>query len=121
MKFYYNGILVRTSKNHEYKYALINQLEKGIIAVITCSSTYDGCQKELNRIISNKYENIENYKRILKSIESGKDYYYCKMGRYEAKEKIRYSKEQYEHDLEVYENEVNEIKNNYKIVELEQR
>lgn len=44
MKFYYNGKLVRTSKTHEYKYALINtETEKAR----ACSKDLKGVHAEL--------------------------------------------------------------------------
>lgn len=51
-KFYYKNFLIRTS-DHDYKYALIVEREidgEQVVYVKKCSSTYQGCEKELNRI-----------------------------------------------------------------------
>ena len=48
MKYYYENQLIRTS-DHDYKYALIVKCD-GKIYVKKCSSTYKGCEAELNRI-----------------------------------------------------------------------
>lgn len=46
--YYYKGQKIRTSE-HDYKYALIVEFE-GKIYVKKCSSTYQGCEAELNRL-----------------------------------------------------------------------
>lgn len=48
MKYYYKNQLIRTS-DHDYKYALIVERD-GKIIVKKCSSTYKGCEGELNRL-----------------------------------------------------------------------
>ena len=48
MKYYYENQLIRTS-DHDYKFALIAK-HKGKIIVKKCSSTYKGCEAELNRL-----------------------------------------------------------------------
>ncbi len=48
-KFYYKNILIRTS-DHDYKFALIIECENGGVYVKKCSATYQGCEKEKNRI-----------------------------------------------------------------------
>lgn len=52
MKFYYNDKLVRTSKTHEYKYAVINKQITKSNPVKSCSTTYEGCVKYIEKMIS---------------------------------------------------------------------
>ena len=42
MKFYYDDQLVRTSKCHNYKYAIIGHKNGKITKAITCSETLEG-------------------------------------------------------------------------------
>lgn len=55
-KFYYKNCLVRTSAN-PYNYALIIECDDGCIRVFKCSATYQGCEKELNRV-SKLYDSL---------------------------------------------------------------
>ena len=48
-KYYYKDILIRTS-NNDYNFALIIENENGSVCIFRCSETYQGCEKELNRI-----------------------------------------------------------------------
>lgn len=59
MKFYYNGQLVRTSKTHEYKYALLNTNTGKAYA---CSKDMKGIDKaiaEASRTL-NLYKSVKN-------------------------------------------------------------
>lgn len=49
MKFYYNGKLVRTSKSHEYRYAVMHGDK-----CIGCSATRDGALKTAYALVSAK-------------------------------------------------------------------
>ena len=71
MKFYYNGKLVRTSKNHEYKYGILSS-EGG--SVTSCHATYEAAYKELQRRPGEIRTNIEITKEALKELEKGKSY-----------------------------------------------
>jgi hypothetical protein len=77
MKFYYNGKLIRTSKTHIYKFALLNYAGN----CVTCSATYEGCLKEKNRRKSDNERRIENYGTMLKALKEGRQGYFVKDGR----------------------------------------
>ena len=47
MKFYYNGQLLRTSKNHHYTHAVIARTDEGIFCH-GCSSSEQGAEKLMN-------------------------------------------------------------------------
>lgn len=78
MKFYYNNKLVRTSKTHEYKYALIWE---GTGNLVMCSATREGCEKEIKSRIGHCREAIENYENIIKAINNGSKKFLAKAGR----------------------------------------
>ena len=82
MKFYYNGKLVRTSKTHEYHFAIINP-ESG--NVWSCHGTRDAAVKEFRRPIAEAESGIETSKRAIKAIEAGRPYIIEKQGRYSYK------------------------------------
>lgn len=70
MKFYYNDKLMRTSKTHEYKYAIIT--ENGDLW--SCHGTLEAAQKEFRRPISECETSIADTKKIIASLEKGKTY-----------------------------------------------
>ena len=77
MKFYYNGKLVRTSKNHEYKYAIIG--ENGNLW--SCHGTLEAAQKEFRRPISECESQIADYHKAIDALNKGKTYYDTKVCR----------------------------------------
>lgn len=68
MKFYYNDKLVRTSKTHDYKYAIISK--KG--DCLSCHGTLESAQKEFRRQISELETSIADDKKIITALEKGK-------------------------------------------------
>ena len=120
MKFYYNGKLIRTSKNHEYTHAVID------ITTGKCK----GCRANeytASTIISTEcawYERqIDNYRNAIKALESGKKGYYAKDGRrtYFSRFDADASVENYTRWIEWNMEHIKEIKANWKVVELEAR
>ncbi len=61
MKFYYEGKLMRTSKTHEYKFALLN----GAGTCLSCSGTRDGIERERQRRVSESRGWLEIYEGTL--------------------------------------------------------
>jgi hypothetical protein len=121
MKFYYNGKLVRTSKTHEYKYAVIatNRDDK----VLTCSTTKNGAQAFINRYISEREDDIKTSENIIKAIESGARGFYAVRGR-----KTDYINIRDDHSVEYSRGRIEECKRAiefyltyWKVVELEAR
>ena len=117
MKFYYEGKLIRTSKNHHYTNALINT-DTG--KCITCSSTMEGCERELNRIINEKLNNIENAKKAILAIENGKKTYMATYGRDICTARVTENIEHYQKSIKYYQERIENIKVFYKIVDLEE-
>ena len=117
MKFYYNGKLVRTSKNHYYTHAVINPDGDRLIG---CCSRLDLAIKLRNSWISSLETNIENYNRAIKAIENGKKTYWGKYGNREVLNKVYYSADDYKKFIE---NDKARIayRSNFKVVELEAR
>lgn len=76
MKFYYNGKLIRTSKTHEYKYALVN---KNSLQAYRCSKDMKGIEaakseiaRDLNLLLSVKngtYKRKDRWSSTAKEIE----------------------------------------------------
>ena len=119
MKFYYNNKLVRTSKTHEYKYALIWE---GREKVEMCSGTREGCEKEITRRINVRLEAIENEKAIITAIKAGKNKYMCKEGRRSYYIELPTKDiSEVEGWIENRKNAIEEIRKNLKLVELEAR
>lgn len=77
MKFYYNGKLMRTSKTHDYKFAIVNPSG----SCWSCHGTLDAAQKEFRRPIAELEQAIENSKAAIKALKAGKTYYNAKSGR----------------------------------------
>lgn len=119
MKFYYNGELVRTSKNHVYTHAVINRVD-GKVICLGCSSSKNGAEKIISKEVSRSERFIENYKRAINALNSGKSGYYWKEGRntsfihFNASDTI----EVYKRRIKDNENAIERC-NSFEIVELE--
>lgn len=122
MKFYYNGQLMRTSKNHEYTHAILNENGK----CEGCRTSKEACQSYINTEINRCKQEIENDKRCIRALNEGKSGYYYKDGRktwfskFEKGNKwhtIEFRQENIEYLLK----RIEILENNYKIIELEQR
>ncbi len=117
MKFYYEGKLVRTSKNHHYTHAVIS----GTGNVFTCSSSEELARKALNAHLSGYRTGIENNRRAIKAIEQGKTSYLVKEGRSNYPTKLRHTKEEYEEGIRHMQDTIEWITNTWKVIELEER
>ena len=51
MKFYYNGRLVRTSKTHDYKWAVIEEMDDGTLKIYGCRADRAAADAELARVL----------------------------------------------------------------------
>lgn len=120
MKFYYNGELVRTSKNHHYTHAIFN-VEKN--ALVSCHASEDLARKAKASEISGWRSGIENGKRMVKAFESGKSYYRAKVGNREFTAKIGRNEtlESLQQWVESREAGLKNVEENWQIVELEER
>ena len=69
MKFYYNGKLIRTSANHEYTHATLN--ERG--GVMGCRTSRQAAEAIITAEKARLAREIENNKRKLEAREAGKE------------------------------------------------
>ena len=76
MKFYYKGKLVRTSKTHEYKFAVMTANDK----LCSCHGTLDAAQKALRSKIATLETEIQNCKKAIEASEEGKTRFEIKTG-----------------------------------------
>lgn len=120
MKFYYNGKLVRTSKNHEYTHAVINITNDGCMG---CRASKETAEAIITSEIAQYEKRIANYESAIKALESGKSGYYAKEGR-----RIYYNKfssdstvERYIERIEWCREYINKVMANWQVVELEAR
>ena len=70
MKFYYKGQLIRTSKTHEYKWALIRELPDGSIKALACSATQQGAGKDYNYYRKRYLDHVKVYVAPLDKAEA---------------------------------------------------
>ena len=77
MKFYYNGKLMRTSKTHEYKFAII--WPDGTLS--SCHGTREAAEKEYRRLISENETAIADDLKAIEALKAGRTYYDTKICR----------------------------------------
>lgn len=77
MKFYYNGKLMRTSKTHEYKFAII--WPDGTLS--SCHGTREAAEKEYRRPISENETAIVDDLKAIEALKAGRTYYDTKICR----------------------------------------
>ncbi len=120
MKFYYEGKLIRTSKNHNYTHAVIN-IQTG--SCIGCRTSEDACQSIITTEINGCLGGIRNSEEKIKALEAGKSGYYIKDGRRSWWHKFENSPfdtiESTNKRIEYLLEEIDRIKQNWKIVKLE--
>ena len=120
MKFYFNGKLIRTSANHEYTHAVINMDNEELIG---CRSSEKSAHQLLDSEISQFRTGIKNCNIAIKALNAGKRYYVVKIGRRSCP--IYFQKtdtvQGFEDWIATCERNIEYIKNNYKVVELERR
>lgn len=120
MKFYYNGQLVRTSKNHIYTHAVINAENN---ACMGCRASKDTAEAVISTEVAQYEKRIANYESATKALESGKSGYYAKEGRHTYFNKFSPDStvERYRERIEWCREYIDYIKANWKVVELEAR
>jgi hypothetical protein len=118
MKFYYNGKLIRTSKTHEYKYAVIANDE-----CLTCSATMDGAQKFINRYINERKDEIKTCENIIRAIEAGAKSFYAVYGRTTEHCKLRehHTIADTKERIEICKKAIERMTTSWKVVEIEAR
>ena len=85
MKFYYNGKLMRTSKNHIYTHAVIN--ERG--GLIGCRANREAAEAIISAELSTLQRGLKNGEIKKKAIESGATRYRVSTGRISYWEPVR--------------------------------
>ena len=126
MKFYYNGQLMRTSKNHNYTHAVVIEREDGTIRCYGCHKDRKGCEAEINRQINECNRGIENANAAIKALNAGKAGYYPKYSRNKScyvpfKECTDPTVKHYEDWIEQNKASIERIRRTWKVVELEAR
>lgn len=125
MKFYYDGKLMRTSKTHEYHFAIINASG----TCWSCHGTREAAEKEYRRIISEYETGIESANKAIAMINKGIYSYMVKSGRisYRVNLKTNYGDNIDRTKVEYWEARIESLKADIerfktrKIVELEMR
>ena len=120
MKFYYNGQLVRTSKNHEYTHAVIDITDNGCVG---CRVGKDNAEAIIRSEISQTEKSIANCLSAIKALEGGKDGFFYKEGRRTWYSKFSKSQtvEYYRGRIEHLSNYIDRINTTWQVVELEAR
>lgn len=78
MRFYYNGQLIRTSKNHHYTYACISIGKDGKYICQGCSSTKAGAEKVKKEVVTRFENGIFSAKARIEALKAGKKGYYSR-------------------------------------------
>lgn len=121
MKFYYNGKLIRTSKNHTYTHAVIDMSDGSLKG---CRASKETAEALIRSEISQYEKWIAEKKKAIKAIENGKNYYITKeRGRsYKITIDQPYQTiEWYTKGIEGNNKGIEHIKANWQVVELEAR
>lgn len=105
MKFYYDGQLIRTSKNHHYTHACVIKAKDGKWKTLGCSSTREGAEKVKNQRIISYLNGIESYEKQIKALDEGKSGYYSKGYGF-----IKFSESYYKTDKESRLKEIEHLK-----------
>lgn len=115
MKFYYNGELVRTSKNHNYTHAILTPN-----GIASCSSRKETAESEIRALKSEAISRVEHCEYILKEFDAGKDFYFSKSKRVSIKNEMPKDRATIEQWLK-WAKETLEYRNQFRVVELECR
>lgn len=120
MKFYYNGQLIRTSKNHIYTHAIIDITDNGCVG---CRADKESAEAFIRSEISTTQRSIQNCENAIKALKNGKDGYFVKEGRrtYYDKFDSRDTVERYENRINWLNGYIEKINTTWKVVELEAR
>lgn len=120
MKYYYNGKLVRTSKEHHYTHAVIDVTTGKLIG---CRSNEDAAKSVITSEIHRKEQDKENSRACIIAIKAGKRMYRYKDGRRSGY--IQVDKEDTVEKCEKWvanlDKQIEYINQNWKVVELEER
>ena len=117
MKFYYNGKLMRTSKNHIYTHAVVEE-DKYLIG---CRANKDSARSLITSEIFRLEQGIKNAEAHIKAMQRGDKMYKAIEGRRSYYMPIYKSDsiEDTEKYIESNKKRIEFIKENWKVVELE--
>ena len=120
MKFYYEGKLIRTSKNHVYTHAVIDMASGKLIG---CRASEDAARSVISSEISSYKTGIKNTQSMQKAIEQGKRMYRVTEGRRSCYMPIDSGDtlERCREWIEYREKAIERIRKDWKVVELEAR
>ncbi len=119
MKFFYNDKLVRTSRNHVYTHAVLD--DQGRCA--GCRTSREAAEGIIRSALHQAQESIENSKRHMKAIEAGQKRYKYVEGRrtYYLPVEPGDTVERCQSWIEAKLERIDYIKSNWRVVELEAR
>lgn len=119
-KFYYQGILVRSSER-EYTHAVVNtDGEFSKKKLVACSGSYTNALKVIQRAVSERESNIRFNETALKAMRAGKPGFMAKSGThtYPYRFEPGDTEESLLADIERVRASVDYITKNWKVVEL---
>lgn len=118
MKFYYNGKLIRTSKNHIYTHAVINK-ETG--KLIGCRKSLDLAEAIKTEQINRFYHGIATHEAEIEALKAGKKGIWLKDGRHSWYKDFTeiHTVEYFEECIESLKRSIKNVSENWEIVELE--
>lgn len=119
-KYYYQGVLVRTS-DHEYTHAVIStngEFTKG--KLVGCRTSEQAARQIISSEISGYMNSIRNCEEAIKALKAGKTGYWAKEGRRSYPYRFLASDtiEKYERALERTQRGMEYIETYWKVVEL---
>lgn len=120
MKFYYNGKLIRTSKNHIYTHAVINNTTG---ALIGCRKSLELAEAIKTGEINRYYHAIAEQEAAIKALKAGKKGIWLKDGRHSWYKEFtdKHTVEYFEECIESLKRSIEYFSENWEIVELEAR
>lgn len=116
-KFYYNGKLIRTSKSHHYTHAVID-METG--KVKGCRSNREAAEAIIASQINFLNDVIANCNNAIKAIQNGESRYICREGKRTYRMQVS-SEVDYQSYIDMDTEAIENVKRNWKVVELEER
>ena len=119
MKFYYNNVLVRTSKTHVYTHAVMTKDGK----LVGCRTGKEAAEGIITSEINGAERELENLNRALKAMQNGEKKYLYKEARrscyitFQQGRTVAY----YEEAIEDMNKWIANVRENWMVVELEAR
>lgn len=120
MKFYYNGKLIRTSKNHVYTHAVINMDTNNVKG---CRANLQNAEAIISGQIATYEKEIKNCETAIKALKAGKKYYTVRFSGHTIPIHFENGQtpETFAEYINDYREQIEYVRKNWKVVELEAR